>query len=79
VKYNDGRRVSNHFKGDITVEESNIIVVVLNMHVGMRLRYYATSRKVMGSIPDEVLGIFNWLNPSNRAMALGSIQESSLE
>jgi hypothetical protein len=35
---------------------------------------YATSRKVAGSIPDEVIGCFNWSNPSNRTMALGSTQ-----
>jgi hypothetical protein len=34
----------------------------------------ATSRKVAGSIPDEVLGFFNLPNPSSRAMALGSTQ-----
>jgi hypothetical protein len=39
-----------------------------------RLRHYATSRKVAGSIPDEVIGIFNCPNPSSRTMALGSTQ-----
>jgi hypothetical protein len=34
----------------------------------------ATSRKVAGSIPDEVIGFFNWPNPSSRIMALGSTQ-----
>jgi hypothetical protein len=33
--------------------------------------HYATSRKVAGSIPDEVIGFFNW-HTSSRAMALGS-------
>jgi hypothetical protein len=28
----------------------------------------------MGSIPDEVIGFFNWPNPSSRTMALGSTQ-----
>jgi hypothetical protein len=31
-------------------------------------------RKVAGSIPDEVIGFFNWPNPSSRNMALGSTQ-----
>jgi hypothetical protein len=31
----------------------------------------ATSRKVVGSIPDDVIGIFHWHNPSGRTMALG--------
>jgi hypothetical protein len=35
---------------------------------------YATSRKVAGSIPDEVCGIFSWPNPSIRTMALWSTE-----
>jgi hypothetical protein len=41
------------------------------------LRHYATSRKVAGSIPDEVIGFFFFFdlpNPSSRTMALGSTQ-----
>jgi hypothetical protein len=38
------------------------------------LRHCATSRKVAGSIPDGVIGIFYSLNPSRRTMALGSTQ-----
>jgi hypothetical protein len=38
------------------------------------LRLYATSRKVAGSILDEVIELFNWPNPSSRIMALGSTQ-----
>jgi hypothetical protein len=34
----------------------------------------ATSRKVAGSIPDQVIGLFNWPNPSGRSMVLGSTQ-----
>jgi hypothetical protein len=34
----------------------------------------ATSRKVAGSIPDGVTGIFLWHNPSGRIMALGLTQ-----
>jgi hypothetical protein len=34
--------------------------------------YYATSRKVAGSIPDYVLGFFNSPNTSSRTMALES-------
>ena len=36
------------------------------------LRHCAKSRKVAGSIPDGVIGIFHWRNPSGRTMALGS-------
>ena len=38
------------------------------------LRHRATSRKVAGSIPDGVIGIFHWHNPSGRGMALGLTQ-----
>jgi hypothetical protein len=38
------------------------------------LRHYATSRKVAGSIPDGVTGIFHLCNPSGRTMAVGSTQ-----
>jgi hypothetical protein len=34
--------------------------------------HHATSWKVMGSIPDEVIGFFNWPSPSSCTMALGS-------
>ena len=35
------------------------------------LRHCATSRKVAGSIPNCVIGILQWHNPSGRTMALG--------
>jgi hypothetical protein len=35
------------------------------------LRHCATNRKVAGSIPDGVIGIFHRHNPSGRTMALG--------
>jgi hypothetical protein len=38
------------------------------------LRHSATSRKVAGSTPDAVIGIFYWHNPSGRTMALGFTQ-----
>ena len=38
------------------------------------LRHCATNWKVAGSIPDGVTGIFQWLNPSCRIVALGSTQ-----
>jgi hypothetical protein len=38
------------------------------------LRHYATSRKVAGSIPDEVIGFFNWPHPSSPTVALGSTE-----
>ena len=38
------------------------------------LKHCAASRKVAGSIIDEVTGIFHWHNPSGRTMALGLTQ-----
>jgi hypothetical protein len=38
------------------------------------LRHWATSRKVAGSIPDGVIGIFYWHNSSGRTMVLGLTQ-----
>ena len=38
------------------------------------LRHWVTSRKVAGSIPDGVVGIFHWHNPSGRTVALGLTQ-----
>ena len=38
------------------------------------LRHYATKRKVAGSIPDGVIGIFHLHNPSGRTIALGLTQ-----
>jgi len=37
-------------------------------------RHCHTIRKVAGSIPNVVIGIFHWLNPSGRTMALSSTQ-----
>jgi len=37
-------------------------------------RHCSTSRKVAGSIPDGVIGIFHRHNPSGRTMALGLTQ-----
>ena len=38
------------------------------------LRHCATSRQVACSIPDGIIGIFHWHNPSGHAMALGMTQ-----
>jgi hypothetical protein len=38
------------------------------------MRNYATSRKVEGSFPVEVVGLLSLPNPSSRTMALGSTQ-----
>jgi hypothetical protein len=38
------------------------------------LRHCAITRKVAGSIPDGIIGIFHRYNPFGRTMALGSTQ-----
>jgi hypothetical protein len=57
---------------------SNLFDKVLHMWgplmVAQLLRYCATNRKVAGSIPDGVIGIFHSHNPFDRSMALGSTQ-----
>ena len=37
-------------------------------------RHCPTSRMIAGSIPDGVIGIFHWHNPSGRTMVLGLTQ-----
>ena len=41
------------------------------------LRHCSGSRKVAGSIPDGIIGIFHWHNPSGRTMTLGSTEMST--
>jgi hypothetical protein len=36
------------------------------------MRYYATNRKVEGSIRNEIIGFLNWHNSISRTMAPGS-------
>jgi hypothetical protein len=46
---------------------------VTNLHFTLSQKF-ATNRKVAGSIPDGVIWIFHWHNPSYRTIALGSTQ-----
>jgi len=46
----------------------------ISLSIAQWLRCCATNRKVAGSIPAGVIGIFHSHNPSNRTMALGSTQ-----
>jgi hypothetical protein len=50
------------------------LLYMLGTAVAQWLRCFCTNRKVAGSIPDGVIGIFHWHNPSDRTMALGSTQ-----
>jgi hypothetical protein len=36
--------------------------------------HYATNRQVAGSIPDGVIGIFQWHNPPGRTLARNEYQ-----
>jgi hypothetical protein len=38
------------------------------------IKFVRLSGRVVGSIPDDVIGFFNWPNTSSRTMALGKIQ-----
>jgi len=49
------------------------IQFTIRVHGGA-VRHCATSRKVAGSIPDGVTGIFHWHSPSGHTMALGLTQ-----
>ena len=57
-----------------------IIILIMSLFlmgtaVAQWLRCCATNRKVAGSMPACVIGIFHWhKNPSDRTMALGSTQ-----
>jgi hypothetical protein len=51
-----------------------IYIYIRGTAVAQRLRYCAIKRKVAGSIPGGVTGIFHWHNLSDRTMALGSTQ-----
>ena len=50
------------------------LIVILGTAVAQWLRCCATNRKFVVSIPDGVIGIFHWYNPSERTTALGSTQ-----
>jgi hypothetical protein len=65
-----------HLKRGLTASSVMVWLLLANhSHAVMKnMRHCATRRKVAGSIPDWVLGIFHWLNLSGRTMALESTQ-----
>jgi hypothetical protein len=85
---NNSRMVLHHFvyvsKVKTVIHDYYILVAgLLNSHVYITcwgiwqhswLRHYATSQKVVGSIPDEVTEFLNWYDPSSYTMALGLTQ-----
>ena len=66
-----------YYRALIRLLYHNIIILYYSTWwtaVAQWLRCCATNRKVAGSIPDGVTGIFHWHNPSDRTKALGSTQ-----
>jgi hypothetical protein len=59
---------------DTKIRKHALEVEMFFSNLPLTLAHYATSRKVAGLIPDEVIGFFNLPNPSSRTMALGSTQ-----
>jgi hypothetical protein len=59
---------------------SQMIIIIMNTPLNRctrwrsRLGHCVTSRKVAGSIPDYIVEIFHWNNPSGRTLALGLTQ-----
>jgi hypothetical protein len=69
------RMVFKRSKTRLLNQEVHILLLLLLLRGSVIwLSDYAKSRKVTGSIPDEVVGFFNWPNHSSRIMALGSTQ-----
>jgi len=58
------------------IPEDNNLRENLKRHIinNSALRRCATSRNIAVSLPDVIIGIFNWHNPSGRIMTLGSTQ-----
>jgi hypothetical protein len=73
VSYSESSKNYDYLKS-VALQLSVRLNSVGGMQYRSWLRPYATSQKVAGSIPDEVIGSFSWPNPSRCTMALGSIQ-----
>ena len=56
------------------IVESDFYITEFGDRGSTVVKVLATNRKVAGSIPDGVIGIFHWHTPSDRIMALGSTQ-----
>ena len=51
-----------------------LVTILAQINKVYYLTHCATNPKVAGSIPDGVTGIFQWINPPRRIVALGSTQ-----
>jgi hypothetical protein len=56
-------------RGAFTPRKYSWYLFLMGYAEAQLLRHCATNRKVAGSIPDGVIGIFHWHNPSGRTMA----------
>ena len=76
VNVKPGGTYSNHWarEGFICLFIYIYIYIYIYSAVAQWLKCWATNRKVAGSIPDGVTGIFHCHNPSDRTVALGSTQ-----
>jgi hypothetical protein len=59
-----------HFRNVNKIEINCCLILKRGKRWRSWLRHCATSRKVAGPIPDGVIGIFHWHNPSGRTMVL---------
>jgi hypothetical protein len=65
--------ISSPIHNSLLILPSEVLKMSLNKEQRKHylVLYLCTSRKLAGSISDEVIEFFNWPNPSSRAMALG--------
>ena len=67
-------KIKTHFQFISPPQKNRTAYVIMGAAVAQWLRCCATNRKVAGSIPDGVIGIFHRHNPPDRTIALGSTQ-----
>jgi len=53
---------------------NNYTITDIGARGGVVVKALRYKRQVAGSIPDGIIGIFQWHNPSDRNMSLGSTQ-----
>ena len=75
-EYHQCKQYPNQTSNHVPCECKWSMLLILLIWGGMRwhvwFRHCATSQKVSVSIPDGVIGIFHWPNPSSHTVALGS-------
>ena len=67
----------SYLRHSIEFHNTHLLCFPSDTTVAQWLRRCATNRKVAGSIPAGVIGIFHWQNHSDRTMALWSTQHLS--